>query len=74
MAALTATLTPHLTNEVRGSWLRDKLQFESAIPQAQLGLNLPLRLDPRLGGSLIRMRRAGDGRRGNSACGSGRII
>lgn len=53
VASVTASLTPHLTNEARGSWLRDKLQFESEVPQARLGLNLPLRLDPRYFSDLI---------------------
>lgn len=53
VAAITASLSPRLTNEARISWLRDKLNFESAIPSAMIGLNLPLRLDTRHFDNLI---------------------
>lgn len=53
VATVTATLSPKLTNEVRASWLRDKLNFENAVPQARIGLNLPIRLDPRYFDDLI---------------------
>ncbi|MBS1808159.1 MAG: carboxypeptidase regulatory-like domain-containing protein [Acidobacteria bacterium] len=53
VASVTAALSPRLTNELRGSWLRDKLNFENAVPQAMLGLSLPLRLDPRYFDNLV---------------------
>jgi hypothetical protein len=53
VAAVTAMLAPTVTNEARISWLRDKLHFDNEVPSARIGLNLPLRLDPRYFNDLV---------------------